>query len=114
MRRTTATLRISPMGEGPRPRSRDLQADRDRYLPRGMSSAMPVFAASGSGATLTDVDGQTYIDFATGISVMNVGHGHPRVLKAIHEQADRLRQAGPPGSMPAPAARPPRPLRGTT
>ena len=71
------------MGEGPGPKSKELQAERDRYLPRGMSSAMPVFAASGSGATLTDVDGQTFIDFATGISVMNVGHGHPRVLKAI-------------------------------
>jgi len=65
-----------------------------------MSSAMPVFAASGNGATLTDVDGQTFIDFATGISVMNVGHGHPRVLKAIHEQADRLVHSGAPVMMP--------------
>ena len=88
------------MGEGPGPRSRELQAERDRYLPRGMSSAMPVFAASGSGATLTDVDGQTYIDFATGISVMNVGHGHPRVLKAIREQAERLVHSGAPVMMP--------------
>ena len=44
------------MGEWPGPRSRELQKERDRYLPRGMSSAMPVFAASGKGATLTDVD----------------------------------------------------------
>ncbi|HXO59524.1 MAG TPA: aspartate aminotransferase family protein, partial [Candidatus Acidoferrum sp.] len=65
-----------------------------------MSSAMPVFAASGHGATLTDVDGQTYIDFATGISVMNVGHGHPKVLKAIREQADRLVHSGAPVMMP--------------
>src|SRR5438445_640120 len=95
-----ATLRISPMGEGPGPRSRELQAERDRYLPRGMSSAMPVFAASGTGATLTDVDGQSYIDFATGISVMNVGHGHPRVVKAIREQAERLVHSGAPVMMP--------------
>src|ERR1700724_1373238 len=88
------------MGEGPGPRSRELQAERDRYLPRGMSSAMPVFAASGHGATLTDADGQTYIDFATGISVMNVGHGHPKVLKAIREQADRLVHSGAPVVMP--------------
>jgi len=65
-----------------------------------MSSAMPVFAASGSGATLTDVDGQSYIDFATGISVMNVGHGHPRVLKAIREQSERLVHSGAPVMMP--------------
>jgi len=88
------------MGEGPGPRSRELQAERDRYLPRGMSSAMPVFAASGTGATLTDVDGQSYIDFATGISVMNVGHGHPRVVKAIREQAERLVHSGAPVMMP--------------
>ena len=65
------------MGEWPGPRSRELQKERDRYLPRGMASTMPVFAAEGSGASLTDVDGNRYIDFATGISVMNVGHGIP-------------------------------------
>jgi 4-aminobutyrate aminotransferase/(S)-3-amino-2-methylpropionate transaminase len=77
-----------------------LQEERDRYLPRGMSSAMPVFASSGSGATLTDVDGKAYIDFATGISVMNVGYGHPRVLAAIREQAERLVHSGGPVMMP--------------
>src|SRR5260370_42592725 len=94
LRRLAATLRISPMGEGPGPRSRELQAERDRYLPRGRSSAMPVFASAASGATLTDVDGQTYIDFATGISVMNVGHSHPRVVKPIRDQPERLAVSG--------------------
>ena len=86
------------MGEGPK--SRELQAERDRYLPRGMASSMPVFAASGSGAALTDVDGNSYIDFATGISVMNVGHGHPRVVAAIREQAERLVHSGGPVMLP--------------
>ncbi|HEX9095346.1 MAG TPA: aminotransferase class III-fold pyridoxal phosphate-dependent enzyme, partial [Candidatus Dormibacteraeota bacterium] len=86
------------MGEGPK--SRELQAERDRYLPRGMASSMPVFAASGSGATLTDVDGNSYVDFATGISVMNVGHGHPRVVAAIREQAERLVHSGGPVMLP--------------
>src|SRR5438105_14129073 len=102
------------MGEGPGPRSRELQAERDRYLPRGMSSAMPVFAASGNGATLTDVDGQSYIDFATGISVMNVGHGHPRVLKAIREQSERLAHSGAPVLMPEAYVRVARGLREDT
>src|SRR5256885_3827005 len=88
------------MGEWPGPRSRELQNERDRYLPRGMASPLPVFAAEGSGASLTDVDGNRYIDFATGISVMNVGHGHPRVLAAIREQADRLVHSGAPVMMP--------------
>jgi len=88
------------MGEWPGAKSRELQKERDRYLPRGMSSAMPVFAASASGATLTDVDGNSYIDFATGISVMNVGHSHPRVVEAIVGQAARLVHSGAPVMMP--------------
>lgn len=88
------------MGDWPGPRSRELQQERERYVPRGMSSTMPVYAASGQGATLTDVDGKTYIDFATGISVMNVGHSHPRVIAAIREQAEKLVHSGAPVMMP--------------
>ena len=88
------------MGEWPGPRSKDVQKDRERYLPRGMSSSLPVFAESGNGATITDVDGNQYIDFATGISVMNVGHGHPRVLKAIQDQSEQLVHSGGPVMMP--------------
>jgi 4-aminobutyrate aminotransferase / (S)-3-amino-2-methylpropionate transaminase / 5-aminovalerate transaminase len=88
------------MGDWPGNRSRDLQKERERYVPRGMSSTMPVFAASGKGATLTDMDGNAYIDFATGISVMNVGHGHPRVVKAITDQAQQLVHSGGPVMMP--------------
>src|SRR5438874_4193705 len=88
------------MGEWPGDRTRQLQAERDRYVPRGMSSTMPVFAGSGKAATLTDVDGKDYIDFATGISVMNVGHGHPRVVAAIRDQAEQLVHSGAPVMMP--------------
>ncbi len=88
------------MPDWPGPRSVELQNERDRYIPRGMSSTMPVYAASGKGATLTDVDGNMYIDFATGISVMNVGHGHPRVVAAIRDQAEQLVHSGAPVMMP--------------
>ncbi|MDQ6710770.1 MAG: 4-aminobutyrate--2-oxoglutarate transaminase [Candidatus Dormibacteraeota bacterium] len=89
------------MEDGPGPRSRELQADRDRYVSRGMGSTMPGFAESADGVTLTDADGRTYLDFATGISVMNVGHSHPAVTKAIVEQARRLVHSGAPVMMPA-------------
>src|SRR5437868_10337577 len=88
------------MGDWPGDRTTQLQAQRDQYVPRGMSSTMPVFAGSGQGATLTDVDGNQYIDFATGISVMNVGHAHPRVAAAIREQAELLVHSGGPVMMP--------------
>ncbi len=48
----------------------------------------PIIAASASGATLTDVDGNTFIDFAGGVGCLNVGHAHPDVLAAAHEQLD--------------------------
>jgi 4-aminobutyrate aminotransferase / (S)-3-amino-2-methylpropionate transaminase / 5-aminovalerate transaminase len=89
------------MGEGTGARSDALQADRDKFVPRGMGSAMPGFAESADGATLTDVDGRAYLDFATGISVMNVGHGHPRVVQAIVDQAQRLVHSGAPVMMPS-------------
>ena len=39
---------------------------------------------------MRDVDGNDLLDFASGIAVLNVGHGHPRVVKAVKEQAERL------------------------
>jgi len=74
-----------------------LQRDVPTAGLRGLRRALK---SGGHGATLTDVDGNPYIDFTTGISVMNVGHGHPRVLAAIREQADRLVHSGAPVMMP--------------
>ncbi len=51
---------------------------------------LPVFVADARNATITDVDGNTFIDFAGGVGVCNVGHGHPRVVEAIQEQAARF------------------------
>lgn len=47
-------------------------------------------AVSGQGAVLIDADGRELIDFAGGIGVMNVGHCHPEVVRAVREQAGRL------------------------
>lgn len=71
----------------PGPHSQELQAERERYVPRGVFGYHPVFPASGSGARISDVDGNTYLDFAGGIGVMNVGHSHPEVVAAIQQQA---------------------------
>ena len=69
--------------------SAELKALRDRYVPRGITTAHPVFADRAQGSELWDVDGKRYVDFAGGIGVMNVGHGHPRVAQAVREQLDR-------------------------
>src|SRR6476646_204161 len=51
---------------------------------------VPGRGAEASGATLTDVDGNTFIDFAGGVGCLNVGHSHPRVVEAAQDQLDRF------------------------
>lgn len=65
-----------------------LQTRRNRALPRGLATAMPVFAARAENAELWDVEGRRYVDFASGIAVLNVGHRHPAVIKAAREQLE--------------------------
>ena len=50
----------------------------------------PVQFVRGSGVRLWDAEDNEYLDFLAGISVLNVGHCHPRVVQAIREQAGRL------------------------
>jgi 4-aminobutyrate aminotransferase len=58
--------------------------------PRGVGVMAPFFAERAQGAELWDVEGRRFIDFAGGIAVMNVGHGHPRVLAALAAQLERF------------------------
>jgi predicted acetylornithine/succinylornithine family transaminase len=53
----------------------------------------PVEFVRGAGARLWDSDGNEYLDFLAGISVLNVGHSNPRVVEAVREQAGRLMHA---------------------
>src|SRR5262249_55063983 len=73
----------------PGPRSQALDAERERYLPRGVYTYHHIYPAAAAGARLTDVDGNAYLDFAGGIGTLNVGHSHPAVVAAIQEQAAR-------------------------
>jgi 4-aminobutyrate aminotransferase/(S)-3-amino-2-methylpropionate transaminase len=75
--------------EIPGPRSRALMARREAAIPRGPANATPVFAARADGATIEDVDGNRYIDFAGGIGCLNIGHRSPRVLSAIQAQLEK-------------------------
>jgi acetylornithine/N-succinyldiaminopimelate aminotransferase len=67
----------------------ETQALEDRYLMRTYKRA-PVDFVRGEGALLWDAEDKRYLDFLTGISVCSVGHCHPEVLKAVHEQSQRL------------------------
>ncbi|MDP8926766.1 MAG: 4-aminobutyrate--2-oxoglutarate transaminase [Actinomycetota bacterium] len=76
--------------EIPGPESKALMERRRRAVPPGAVNAMPVFIKEARGALLTDVDGNTFIDFAGSIGAMNVGHTDPRVVEAVKEQAGDL------------------------
>ncbi len=67
----------------------ELSELRFKYVPRGITSAHPITVDRAKGSELWDVSGKRYIDFAGGIGVMNVGHAHPRVMQAVHEQLER-------------------------
>jgi 4-aminobutyrate aminotransferase / (S)-3-amino-2-methylpropionate transaminase / 5-aminovalerate transaminase len=85
-----ATRSIQLRTEIPGPRSRAIVERKERSVAGPLSLYLPVVVAEARGATLTDVDGNTFIDFTGGVGVMNVGHSHPRVVEAIQEQAARF------------------------
>jgi 4-aminobutyrate aminotransferase/(S)-3-amino-2-methylpropionate transaminase len=74
--------------ELPGPRSAELLKARNTYVPKGVFQIAPVFIDTANGAIVTDVDGNSYIDFVAGISTLSVGHCHHDVVQVIKDQAD--------------------------
>ncbi len=71
-------------------KNEQLLARKAAATPRGIGVMAPFFADRASGSELWDVEGRRFIDFAGGIAVMNVGHGHPKVVAAIEDQLARF------------------------
>src|SRR5437762_9057503 len=74
----------------PGPRSQEILARKEQVVADPLSVYMPVVIDHGDGATLTDVDGNTFIDFTGGVGCLNVGHANPRVVEAVQEQAAKF------------------------
>jgi len=85
-----ATQTILLRTEIPGPRSREIVERMRRVVASPLAVTFPVVADSARGATLTDVDGNTFIDFAGGVGCLNVGHSHPEVVAAAQEQLERF------------------------
>ncbi|MGL5949586.1 MAG: 4-aminobutyrate--2-oxoglutarate transaminase [Aeromonas sp.] len=66
------------------------QARRHSAVADGVATLWPAFIARAQNAELWDVEGQRYIDFASGIAVLNTGHNHPKVVAAIQAQLARF------------------------
>jgi 4-aminobutyrate aminotransferase/(S)-3-amino-2-methylpropionate transaminase len=69
-------------------KNQQLQGRRDAAIARGISNQLPVFVARASNAEIWDEEGRRYIDFASGIAVLNTGHVHPEVKAAVAAQLD--------------------------
>lgn len=74
----------------PGPVSKELLERRNKYVPKGISNNCHSFVKKATGALVEDVDGNSYIDFAGAIGTLNVGHTHPRVVRALQEQASQF------------------------
>jgi 4-aminobutyrate aminotransferase/(S)-3-amino-2-methylpropionate transaminase len=73
----------------PGPKAQQLLARKEDNVPKGPFTTVNTFIAKGCGALLTDVDGNTFIDFAGAIGSLNAGHCPPRVVQALHRQIDQ-------------------------
>ncbi|WP_432453062.1 MULTISPECIES: 4-aminobutyrate--2-oxoglutarate transaminase [unclassified Agarivorans] len=67
-----------------------LQQRKQAVFARGQGNAYPVFVDKALNAEVWDVEGNRYIDFATGIAVCNTGHSNPAVVAAVKQQLDRF------------------------
>src|SRR5258706_16410226 len=76
--------------EIPGPKSREYLAISQQFEPRSMSEQVPIVWDHARGAVVTDVDGNTFIDFTSGVLVTNIGHSHPEHAAAIADQAGKL------------------------
>jgi 4-aminobutyrate aminotransferase/(S)-3-amino-2-methylpropionate transaminase len=85
---TTKTIELRT--EIPGPRSREILERKERVVADPLSIYHNLVIERAQGATLTDVDGNTFIDFTGGVGCLNVGHSHPRVVEAAQEQLERF------------------------
>ncbi|HXG27168.1 MAG TPA: aminotransferase class III-fold pyridoxal phosphate-dependent enzyme [Candidatus Binatia bacterium] len=76
--------------EIPGPKARAAVEFDRRWTSPSLPRAYPIVPVRGHGMAIEDADGNLFLDFAAGIAVNSTGHGHPRILGAIREQAAEL------------------------
>src|SRR5665809_133812 len=74
--------------EIPGPASRALQERKHRSVSRGVGTTLPVYTVAAGGGVVVDVDGNSLIDFGSGIAVTTVGNSAPRVAAAVAAQVE--------------------------
>jgi 4-aminobutyrate aminotransferase/(S)-3-amino-2-methylpropionate transaminase len=66
----------------------ELQERKDRVFARGMGNLLPIYATRARNAEIWDEEGNRYLDFGSGIAVVNTGHSHPEIVQAVKDQLD--------------------------
>jgi 4-aminobutyrate aminotransferase/(S)-3-amino-2-methylpropionate transaminase len=84
------TRTIELRTEIPGPKSKEILERKEAVVAEPLSIFLPVVVDHGQGATLTDVDGNRFLDFTGGVGCLNVGHAHPQVVAAAQEQLARF------------------------
>ena len=74
----------------PGPLSAELHARRVAAVSAGVSSVLPIYVADAGGGVIVDVDGNSLIDFGSGIAVTSVGNAAPEVVEAVTEAVGRF------------------------
>src|SRR3982751_3991876 len=90
VRAMAVTRAIELRTEIPGPRSRKILERKAQFVADPLSVFLPVVVEEAHGATITDVDGNTFIDFTGGVGCLNVGHSHPQVVAAAQDQLSRF------------------------
>lgn len=80
-----AMVKISPPG----PKARKIISE-DKKLIATATKTSPIAAKRAKGAIIEDVDGNSYLDFTSGVAVVNTGHCHPKIVEAVQKQAEEL------------------------
>ncbi len=73
----------------PGPKSKRMIKLRDKFIPRGVFNTVPSFIEKAKDAIITDIDGNDFIDFASGLATVNIGHSRREVIEALREQIDK-------------------------
>jgi len=74
-------------GPLPGPKAKAAVAADERLISPSYTRSYPLVARRGRGVRIEDVDGNEFLDFASGIAVVSTGHCHPEVVAAIQKQA---------------------------
>lgn len=74
--------------------TKELVEKRKQYVVQGVSNGNLAVAKEAKGATIVDIEGNDWIDFAAAIGTLNVGHSHPKVVSAVKDQVEKFLHPG--------------------